>query len=567
MTQPAIVGVKRHYVTIGNRQIHYRRCGSGPLLIVLHALPKSSADFVELMTSFKHKFTVIAPDFAGYGNSVALDTKPLDITPYCDDLNFFMDALGVNTALFYGEQFGAAVILQFAVTHTSRVKAIATWDLDKRYDGKQDSLFENHYPEFKPHWSGSHLSWLWAFIREQNFFDPWYNPGLSSRVDSDMHATELLNKSAIEFLTGGRNGEGYEIGLSAANTFSIRTVLEQLSCSAILIARLRKNVDDPWIGLNSCSSNICLSSEREYNGGRISALEFLSNFSINESIPAPPKVRPIKGRLTCDFADVDGGQVHFQYNIDAQTEPLLVQHDAASSIGTVKSISEYFIGKRTVYAFDMPGSGESDQIIQPDGITVQNYAEVLKQALEFLHLSEIDFYGMWGGGFVGLELSLMHEKQVRRLIMSNVFQHTGDLKDQMLTHYTPNISPTWHGGHLLQCWHQMRDQGIYYPWFDNTRSGIIWRPPYLSTDMVHGRVCSLLKAGNMYQTAYCAHFNYPTYEKLGRAKIPTLLATTSWDPNNPDTLAAFNSSSNCSFEYLHDDMQKWGDTFLPFLQM
>ncbi|MDX2225233.1 MAG: alpha/beta hydrolase, partial [Rhodospirillaceae bacterium] len=288
--------------------------------------------------------------------------------------------------------------------------------------------------------------------------------------------------------------------------------------------------------------------------------------------PPAPRPEPVKGRLWHDFVAVPGGQLHVQINDDAATLPLLIQHDAASSMGTVQPITASLIGKRTVMAFDMPGSGESDNMLGTDGlrddaVEVDAYAATLRAALDALGLRQVDFYGMWGGGFVGLDLALMDTARIRRLIMSNVFQHDGAEQRLIQAHYTPSILPDWHGGHLMQAWHQMRDQGIYYPWFDATAKGVIRREPFLATDMVHERVCSLLKAGNMYRAAYQAHFRYRTYDKLKRSPVPTLIATTAWDPNNPHTQAAARAAPNAQFRFLDEDFMKWGLSFLDFLEV
>ena len=159
----------------------------------------------------------------------------------------------------------------------------------------------------------------------------------------------------------------------------------------------------------------------------------------------------------------------------------------------------------------------------------------------------------------------MPNKLTGKLAMSNLFHHTGQEREEMIENYTPDISPVWHGGHLMQCWHQMRDQGIYYPWFKRTRGHIIWREPYLDAKMVHGRVCSLVKAGNMYATAYKAHFRYPTQEKLSKVKVPTMLATCEWDPNNPHTKTLAKETGHRLLDNLSEDLSEWGQSLLPFL--
>lgn len=566
MTEPARPGLTRHYVTIGRRQLHYRRAGSGPPLIALHRLPRSSEDLVPFIESASKSFTVIAPDLAGYGKSFALETAPESLDPLCDDLEALRVALGLGRVLLYGEQAGAALALEYACRDPNHVVALAAWDLDLPGALDLPPSAKAPLPPFEPQWDGSHFAWLWAMLREQTAFHPWHTPALNTRVDADMPDPTELNRRVVQFLNAGQHGRGYESGYNAARTFDAPTVLANTKTPALVVARQRHDAKDPWRGITSISSDLQKSTADEKTKGEAQCLSFLVEHRFEFEVPSPPPVTPISGVLWRDYVSVDGGQLHYQCNADADTVPLLVQHDAASSIGTVEAITQSFVGRRTVLAFDMPGSGDSDRIIPEENVEVGVYAATLAEALEQLDLPPVDFYGMWGGGFVGLDLAIQKPNQVRKLIMSNVFQHTGAEQADIVANYTPDISPVWHGGHLMQCWHQMRDQGIYYPWFNRTQQGVIWRDPFLATDMVHERVCSLLKAGNMYRTAYQAHFIYPTYEKLAMTPVPTLLATSEWDPNNSHTLAAAKAAPNCQFQYLDEDFSKWGESFLPFLE-
>lgn len=566
MTEPAIPGLTRHYVTVGQRQLHYRRAGSGPPLLALHRLPRSSQDLEPFIQAASKQFTVIAPDMAGYGQSFALDEPADNLDPLCDDLGALIDALGLNAVSLYGEQAGAALALSFAHHAPKRVIALAAWDLDLPGALDLPPSATAPFPPFEPRWDGSHLAWLWAMLREQTAFHPWHTPALNTRVDADMPDPSELQRRMNQFLSSGIHGRGYEAGYNAARTFNAQDILRDISCPTLVVARQRYDGLDPWRGVLPTASDLRKSMADEQTKGEAQALTFLSERRVEANVPPPPQVASIPGVLWHDYVSIDGGQLHFQCNADVETVPLLVQHDAASSIGTVEPITQSFVGKRSVFAFDMPGSGCSDRIISTDGIEMDVYADVLAAGLGQLGLDQIDFYGMWGGGFVGLELALQNPSQVRRLIMSNVFEHTKAEQAELIANYTPDVSPVWHGGHLMQCWHQMRDQGIYYPWFKRDRTGVIWREPFLATDMVHERVCSLLKAGNMYRTAYHAHFTYPTYDKLSQTPVPTLLATSEWDPNNPHTRAAADAAPACKFQILDEDFYKWGESFLPFLE-
>ncbi|NQV81243.1 MAG: alpha/beta hydrolase, partial [Alphaproteobacteria bacterium] len=62
-TEAPIAGIRRHFITIGGtRQIHYRRAGTGPAVLLLHQSPKSSREHIPLMQHLMDRFTCIAPD-------------------------------------------------------------------------------------------------------------------------------------------------------------------------------------------------------------------------------------------------------------------------------------------------------------------------------------------------------------------------------------------------------------------------------------------------------------------------------------------------------------------------
>ena len=54
--------ITRHMATIrGERQVHYRRGGSGPPVILLHQSPNSSQEYIPLITDLAEDYTVFAP--------------------------------------------------------------------------------------------------------------------------------------------------------------------------------------------------------------------------------------------------------------------------------------------------------------------------------------------------------------------------------------------------------------------------------------------------------------------------------------------------------------------------
>ena len=251
-------------------------------------------------------------------------------------------------------------------------------------------------------------------------------------------------------------------------------------------------------------------------------------------------------------------------NHEASGRPVIVQHDAAGSSEIVHALAAGFIGKRPVIAVNLPGHGESDNTMGRGKVTVTGYAKALLQALDVLGIREADFIGTWGGGLVGLELARLAPKRLRHLAMADALYHDERELKSLRAHYTPDIQPVWFGGHLLEAWYFIRDQGLFWPWFNRTRQGIIRKEPYVDPHMVNARVLELFRSEGMWRQAYQAHFHYPFAQRLRAATLPMAFCAPSWDPQLEHSQRAARDFPKAPFISLPDDMGRWADALLPF---
>src|SRR5579862_5428395 len=98
----ARTGVSRHYVAVGDRDVHYRRAGAGPPVVLLHESPLSSLVYqghVERLAAAG--FSAIALDTPGYGNSDPLAALAPSIADFASALVATLDALGVGRCGLY----------------------------------------------------------------------------------------------------------------------------------------------------------------------------------------------------------------------------------------------------------------------------------------------------------------------------------------------------------------------------------------------------------------------------------------------------------------------------------
>lgn len=559
--------IQRHFATVsngrwGDRQVYYRRGGRGPALLMLHQSPMSSRDLLPVMEAWRQDFTVIAPDTPGYGLSDPLGVPELTMAEIAEALVEFVDELGLSRLAVYGFHTGAGIATALAAQIPDRITAVAANGYYMGTDAERADIDANYLPPFVPQWDGGHLTWAWARLREQTVFFPWYRRTLAARMDMDMPDPERLQNSLVELM---RSGDHYRVAYRAAFRYRGEEDLAQTDVPTLITAADADPLSACLPAITNPSGSVTVEpgGERDATLGKCHA--FLLARRPSEDAPAVAPTRPIDARMWNEMVAVEGGQLRARRSTAAGGRTLIVQHDAAGSSNVVDPVSQSLVGLKSVLALDLPGHGESDNTIGEDNVTVAKYQAVVRQALDTLGLDQIDFYGMWGGGLVGLDMAVSNPERVAHLVMSNVLFHTDDERKELQANYTPEWEPNWYGGHLLMIWHMMRDQGLFWPWFKRTREGILRQEPYIDPAMVNGRVLEVFRAPRMWRLAYQSHFSYPTHERLSQVSVPTLLASPEWDPNYPHTMNAYKSHDHTEFLELPPPLEAWGPAFADFL--
>jgi pimeloyl-ACP methyl ester carboxylesterase len=114
--------MRRGYVETRHGQVHYCTAGDGAPLLLLHASPRSSRSFANLIPLLADRYRVVAADTLGFGNS---DPLPGDasIAMLAESMADLIDALEMTpTAVFglhTGNKIGAALAAGFP-DHVSR---------------------------------------------------------------------------------------------------------------------------------------------------------------------------------------------------------------------------------------------------------------------------------------------------------------------------------------------------------------------------------------------------------------------------------------------------------------
>jgi pimeloyl-ACP methyl ester carboxylesterase len=101
------------WAKVHGHDVAYRQAGSGPLLLMIHGIAGSSGTWVPVMPLLAERYTVIAPDLLGHGES-AKPRGDYSLGAYASGTRDLLGVLGHERATIVGHSLGGGVAMQFA---------------------------------------------------------------------------------------------------------------------------------------------------------------------------------------------------------------------------------------------------------------------------------------------------------------------------------------------------------------------------------------------------------------------------------------------------------------------
>ena len=114
-------GVK-HKQLHGHR-VAYREAGSGPVIVLVHGITSTSATWTKVMPYLASRYTVVAPDLIGHGDS-AKPRGDYSLGAYASGVRDVLVALGHDKATFVGHSLGGGVAMQLAYQFPERCERL-----------------------------------------------------------------------------------------------------------------------------------------------------------------------------------------------------------------------------------------------------------------------------------------------------------------------------------------------------------------------------------------------------------------------------------------------------------
>jgi pimeloyl-ACP methyl ester carboxylesterase len=108
-------------------KLHYTTGGHGPALLLLHGYAETSRMWTPTFPVFGGKFTVIAPDLPGIGDS-SIPSDGLDMKTAAIRIHALVRSLGIQKASVVGHDIGLMVAYAYAALFPSEVEKLVVMD-------------------------------------------------------------------------------------------------------------------------------------------------------------------------------------------------------------------------------------------------------------------------------------------------------------------------------------------------------------------------------------------------------------------------------------------------------
>src|SRR4051812_34768391 len=103
--------------------VSYQRAGWGPLLVLLHGIAGSSDTWQDVIEPLAEKYTVVAPDLLGHGES-AKPRGDYSLGAYASGVRDLLGALGHDRGTIVGHSLGGGIAMQMAYQFPERCERL-----------------------------------------------------------------------------------------------------------------------------------------------------------------------------------------------------------------------------------------------------------------------------------------------------------------------------------------------------------------------------------------------------------------------------------------------------------
>lgn len=136
-TSDALEGFASRFADVGGERVHYMIGGSGPPLVLLHGWPAAWVSWKKIMPALAARYTVVAPDLRGLGDSSVPADFELDAPKAAENIYQLTVQLGFDRIFLAGHDWGSAVAYSYALAHRDQVAKLSLLEAGPSQDFRE----------------------------------------------------------------------------------------------------------------------------------------------------------------------------------------------------------------------------------------------------------------------------------------------------------------------------------------------------------------------------------------------------------------------------------------------
>jgi pimeloyl-ACP methyl ester carboxylesterase len=191
--------LEHHAAFVNGVRLHYVRAGSGDPVVLLHGWPQTWYQWRKVIPALAERYTVVAPDLRGFGES----SKPqggYDKRTVAEDVHQLVRKLGFEKAFLVGHDLGGPTAYAYACAHPAEVRRLVILDVAITIDEATAASYFTRLFHLSFH-AVPDIALSLVAGRERtyltHFYRNCYNPGAFTHEDIDEYVAAFSAPGAM----------------------------------------------------------------------------------------------------------------------------------------------------------------------------------------------------------------------------------------------------------------------------------------------------------------------------------------------------------------------------------
>ncbi len=488
--------IRKGFVEVPGGSLHYVRQGAGPAVVLLHASPCSARVMASLQAAWSRDFTSFAFDLPGFGMSDLPDSGEITIERIGDMIAAGMRQLGIRQAALYGRHTGASVCLAIARQHPDLAVMLLTDGLPIFANPYSDERLKKYLVPIKPTPDGTHLPWTLFRYRDQHVFWPWDSADIEHRSNADLPDIRFLHRGLVDMIEAA---ETYAPTYRSAFRYDVLKHIGAIACPAYYGNRPGDS-QFKTIPLYPEEADVREIS-RDPLRAEVEELALLKQHPASSEVPewqsrfgSDPQIR--------DYIATRHGVV---YGIGAALadvgRPRLYLPEMPGSVDLHRAAVDDLAETGPVLAFDPAGTGNSNPVGK---IGLAVWCEQIEDVLDHMGWTGVEIVAQGLSSALAMAFAAVCPERVTGLELRTPPLLSTQEHADFRANPAPDIKPGEDGGYLLRLWMHLRDQELWFPWFDKSHQAICRNAPRISSEELNRRALASLKQADSYARVWDA---------------------------------------------------------------